>query len=1080
MHRLHGNSTTRTIQRLIAGLTIAVGALHAAPILAGGDPVAASMLDGLQWRLIGPYRSGWSTMAAGVADQPDTYYAGYAGGGVWKSIDAGQTWTPIFDGQPSSAVGALAVAPSDARVIYVGTGQIEERYDMGTGTGLYRSGDGGGSWQSAGLENTRHIGAVYVDPRNADVVLVAALGHLYGSNDQRGVFRSVDGGRSWTRTLFVDNDTGAVDIAADPADPDHLYASTWNARHWPWLSYFMPSMGPTSGIHESHDNGKTWTRVTGKGLPQGNVGRIGLAVGHTGAGTRVYASVTAKPGGGLYRSDDGGLNWTRVNAAKSVVNSYFCRMTLDPNDANTLYLTGQSIKKSTDGGKTFTVLRGSPGGDDYHDLWINPKHPDHMIAASDQGSVISATGGATWSSWYNSPTGQFYYLATDNAFPYRIYSGQQDSGTVGIASRSDYGAISLRDWTPVGGDERDFDLPDPEDANIVYATGLGGRLSRWDRRTGEVQNITPWPVSSYGKRPTDFKYHYSWFTPIAFGARAPYPLYFATQKLLRSLDRGEHWQEISPQLSYHDPQPKNCAGNVQPAAARSCGFGVIYSIAPSPLDNDEIWVGTDDGLVQLTRDGGKSWHAVTPPGVTPWSKISRIDLTPLARGTAYVAVDNHRQDEYAPHVWRTHDYGASWTDISAGLPAHSFVNVVRADPQRAGLLYAGTDQGVQWSSDDGAHWQSLKLNLPPAWVNDLLVHDNDLIAATQGRAIWVLDDVSRLRQLQPGAAPDTTRLFTPATAVRWRSNQNKDTPPPPETPLGSNPPEGAVIDYVIGSGSHGEVVLEIRDHNDRLIRKFSSNDGEETLPVERYFAEDWLKPTRQLSPEAGAHRFVWDLRYPRPKAKTYKFGISATRSAGVPVEPRGPMVPPGTYRLSLSVGGQRQDATLEVIMDPRVKVAAEALQAAVDFSLENGAILGEVWRNAREIDTLRSAINAQLKELPPDDPMRKPLESLKARTQPWVSGDEEDSLNLTTINEVLGDILSDVGGTDRAPTAAQREVAASCAKRAALVTSQWQKLRTQELDSLNKQLRQAGRKEIVIPPPEKLGEGQPEESVELP
>ncbi len=1068
------------IRRLIAGLAVAACAVHAVPVAAAGDPVAPAMLNGLTWRLIGPFRSGWSTVAAGVADQPDTYYSGYAGGGVWKTTDGGQTWVPIFDSQPVSAVAALAVAASDPRVIYVGTGQIEERYDMATGSGVYRSGDGGQSWRAAGLEDTRHIGAVYVDPRDANVVLVAAIGHLYGTNEQRGVFRSSDGGQSWSRTLHVDSETGAVDIAADPSDPDHVYATTWKDRQWPWLSYFMPSMSPAGAIYESHDDGRTWTRVPGKGLPAGDIGRIGLAVGHTAAGTRVYASVTAKHGAGLYRSDDGGANWTRVNEARSVVNSYFSRMTLDPRDADTIYLTGQSIKKSTDGGKTFTVVRGSPGGDDYHHLWINPKHPERMIAASDQGSVITVTGGATWSSWYNSPTGQFYYLATDNAFPYRVYSGQQDSGTVGIASRSDYGAISLRDWTPIGGDERDYDIPDPEDANIVYATGLGGRLSRWDRRTGEVQNITPWPVNSYGRRPSDYKYHYSWFTPLAFGAKAPYPLYFGAQKLLRSLDRGEHWEEISPQLSHRDPKFKACGGDLQPPAARSCGVGVVYSIAPAPQSNEEIWVGTDDGLVQLTRDGGKSWHEVTPPGVTPWSKISRIDVSAVAPGSAYVAVDNHRQDEYAPHAWRTRDYGATWTDISAGLPAHSFVNVVRADPQRAGLLYAGTDQGVQWSLDDGAHWQPLSLNLPPAWVNDLLVHGNDLIAATQGRALWILDDVSRLRQLQSSADTSLARLFAPATAIRWRSNQNKDTPPPAETPLGTNPPEGAIIDYVIGSDNRSEAVLEIRDHNDRLVRRFSSHDTDESLAVEAYFAPDWLKPDRKLSAEPGAHRFVWDLRYPRPKAATYKYSISTSRSAGVPVEPRGPMVPPGSYRLSLAVDGKRQETPLEVVMDPRVKLDAAALQAAVDFSLEYGAVLGEVWRHTREIETLRAAINAQLKELAKGDALYGSLQSLKARTQPWVSGEGEWSPNLANVNETLVDILADVGGSDRAPTAAQREVAAECAKRAATVASQWQSLRERELATLNAQLSKAGRRQIAIPAPESLGPGLPEESTELP
>jgi photosystem II stability/assembly factor-like uncharacterized protein len=1071
-----------TISRLMPGLALACCALVARPVPAAGNAtVAPSMLDGLEWRLLGPFRSGWSTMAVGVAQQPDTYYSAYAGGGVWKTTDGGQTWKPVLDSQPAVTIGALAVAPSDPQVVYVGTGQPEERYDIGAGNGVYRSGDGGRSWKSVGLPESRHIGAIHVDPRNADVVFVAALGHLYGTNEERGVYRSADGGRSWARVLYVDASTGAVDIAVDPADPDHLYASTWKVRQWPWLSYFMPSMGTSSGIHESRDNGRTWARVAGKGLPAGDVGRIGLAVGHAQAGTRVYASIDARNehDSGLYRSDDGGANWSRVNEARSVTSSYFSRVTLDPRDADTVYIIGQSIKKSTDGGHHFNVVRGSPGGDDYHHLWINPSRPERMVAASDQGTVVSVNGGETWSSWYNVPTGQFYYLAADNAFPYRVYSGQQDSGTVAIASRSDYGALSLRDWTPVGGDERDYDIPDPADPNIVYATGLGGRLSRWDRRTGEVQNVTPWPVSSYGRRPTDFKYRYSWFTPIAFGAQPPYPFYFATQKLLRSLDRGAHWEEISPQLSHHDPAFTACEGDVQPSAARSCGYGIIYSLAPAPQDNDEIWVGTDDGVVQLTHDGGRSWHDVTPPGVVPWAKISRIDVSALARGTAYVAVDNHRQDEYAPHAWRTRDYGATWTDISAGLPLGCFVNVVRADPVRAGLLYAGTDLGVQVSFDDGAHWQPMQLNLPPAWYNDLLVHGNDLIAATQGRALWVLDDLSRLRQLGANDA-GTTRLFKPATALRWRSNQNKDTPPPAETPLGTNPSEGAIIDYVIAPGTHGEVALEIRDAGNRLVRRYSSLEQPAQLPVERYFAADWVKPERALSAKPGAHRFVWDLRYPRPRASSYKYSISTSRAAGTPVEPRGPLALPGTYQLTLIAGGERRESTLEVAMDPRSQAATADLQAGLDFALQYGAELGAIWRHHREIDSLRAAVEGQLQSLPPQDALRKPLLALRERTEPWTSGDTEQTLNLSVINETLADIVTDVQGSDRAPTEAQRTAAANCVRRAQQAASQWQQLREHDLAALNQQLRQAGRKELAIPPPEQLGPGEPAEGKELP
>jgi photosystem II stability/assembly factor-like uncharacterized protein len=1071
-----------SVRRLAIGLAAACCAFLSQPSAsAETGAVAPTMLGGLEWRLLGPFRSGWSTMAVGVAQEPDTYYSAYAGGGVWKTVDGGQTWKCVTDSQPIVTVGALAVAPSDPRVIYVGTGQPEERYDIGSGTGVYRSGDGGASWQPVGLPDSRHIGAILVDRRNADVVLVATLGHLYGRNEERGVYRSGDGGKTWSKVLYVDAGTGAVDIAADPADPDHLYAATWTARQWPWLSYFMPGMGPNSGIHESHDNGRTWKRVAGKGLPAGDVGRIGLAVGHATTGTRVYAAISARADrdSGLYRSDDGGANWTRVNEARSVTNSYFSRVTLDPRDADTVYIIGQSIKRSTDGGRNFTIIRGSPGGDDYHALWINPAHPERMVAASDQGTVVSINSGASWTSWYNVPSGQFYYLATDNAFPYRVYSGQQDSGTVGIASRSDYGALSLRDWTPVGGDERDYDIPDPQDDNIVYATGLGGRLSRWDRRTGEVQNLTPWPVSSYGRRPTDFKYHYSWFTPIAFGGQPPYPFYFATQKLLRSLDRGVHWEEISPQLSHHDPAFTACSGDVTPAAARSCGFGVIYSLAPAPQDNDEIWVGTDDGIVQLTRDGGKSWHEVTPPGVAPWAKISRIDVSSLARGTAYVAVDNHRQDEFAPHAWRTRDYGATWTDISAGLPAHEFVNVVRADPQQAGLLYAGTDYGVHVSFDDGAHWQSLQQNLPPAWYNDLLVHGNDLVAATQGRAIWVLDDVGRLRQLAADASA-ATRMFQPSQALRWRSNQNKDTPPPAETPLGTNAPEGALIDYSIAAGTQGEVVLEIRDANDQLVRRYSSQDAPESLPAERYFAADWLAPVRTLSAAPGAHRFAWDLRYPRPRVASYKYSISTSRSAGTPVEPRGPLALPGRYRVVLLAGGERHEATLEVAMDPRSTANAADLRAALDFAQQYGAELAGIWRSRREIDSLRAAIDGQLATLAPRDALRQPLQALKARTEPYVDGESEHTLALGAISETLADTVTDVQGSDRAPTPAQAAVAADCVQRAHLVATQWQALRAQELVALNKSLRQAGHAEISIPAPDQLGPGQPDRGTELP
>src|SRR5581483_5164152 len=671
------------------------GALAALGIAASNCATATTdVTAALQWRLVGPQRGGFATVATGIPDRPDTFYFGAAGGGVWETEDAGATWRPLGDTLPAAAVGAVAIAPSAPNVIYAGTGLVEARYDVAAGSGVYKSTDGGRTWTSAGLGATRHIGAIVVDPQRPDTVLVGALGHYFGPNRERGVFRSEDGGKTWQQTLAIDADTGVVDLAADPEHPEIVYAAAWQVRNYPWLSYFQPNGGPGSGLYRSRDGGRTWSRVRGNGWPQVNLGRIGLA---TASGGRVYAVINAAPNsgnvphaaskdeGGLYRSDDGGEHWRRVSGESWLENDYFCRIAVDPSDRNRIYSAGQSIRRSDDGGEHWTVFKGAPGGDDYHFLWINPGHPDHMVTASDQGTVVSVDGGKSWSDWYNQPTGQFYHLATDNRFPYWIYSGQQDSGTVAIASRSDYGALGTRDWHPVGGDERDYDVPDAQDADIVYGSGLGGRLSRWDARTGEVQNVSPWPQSSYGERPTDVKYRYTWITPIAMSQLPPFPLYQGAQVLFRSLDRGATWSVISPDLSAKSPHAEHCEGNLAAPAARACGYGVIYSIALSPRDNDEIWIGTDDGLIQLTRDGGKHWQNITPTKLVPaWAKVASVDLSALDAGTAYVAIDNHRQDDFRPRALVTHDYGQTWTEIDTGLPADHFVAVVRADPKKRG------------------------------------------------------------------------------------------------------------------------------------------------------------------------------------------------------------------------------------------------------------------------------------------------------------------------------------------------------------------------------------------------------------
>jgi photosystem II stability/assembly factor-like uncharacterized protein len=1051
----------RSVALISALVLSAATQLHAAEA-----PIPASVADALEWRQLGPFRGGWATMAEGVPSQPDTFYFGAAGGGVWKTNDAGRTWKSLFDRQPVAAVGALAVAPSDPGVLYVGTGQVAARYDVGAGNGVYRSTDGGGSWQHVGLADSRHIGRILVDPRHPDTLLVGALGHYFGPNHERGVFRSTDGGRHWQQTLYINDDTGVVDLAADPANPQIVYAAAWQVRNYPWLSYFQPNAGPGSGLYRSSDGGRSWKRLGGSGWPTGSLGRIGLA---TASGNRVYAvvnNVAAPEQGGLFRSDDGGASWQHVSHAGWLQNDYFSRITADPSDRDRIYSAGQSIRRSDDGGRTWRIFKGAPGGDDYHFLWIDPQDTGRMISVSDQGAVVTVNGGGSWGSWYNQPTGQFYHLGADDAFPYWIYSGQQDSGTVGIASRSDYGSISFRDWRPVGGDERDYDLPYPGDPGIVFGSGLGGRVSRWDRRTGVVQNVTPWPVNSYGERPTNYKYHYTWITPIAFSAQAPYALYLGAQVLFRSTDQGQHWDVISPALNGKAGGAKNCDGNPTPAQARACGYGVIYSIAPSPRSNDEIWIGTDDGLIQLTRDGGKRWQNVTPKGIPAWAKISTLDVSALQPGTAYAAVDNRRQDDTQPYVWRTHDYGAHWTEVSSGLPKDSFVSVVRADPQKQGLLYAGTERGVFVSFDDGGHWQSLQRNLPTAWVRDLLVHGNDLIAATQGRAIWVLDDVTPLRQTSAAIARAPAHLYTPAPAVRVRANENKDTPLPPETPLGTNPPAGAIIDYRLAQAAHGPVTLEVRDSAGALVRRFSSADKPAELDADRYFAKGWLRPGAPLSATAGAHRFVWNLRYPRPQAMLYGYSIAATWDSDTPLTPEGPLVLPGTYQLLLEVDGKAYRAPLVVTMDPRVQVGRADLVAGLALSREIGATLRQVWQCDGEVRAVRRQLDARDLALGRDQAhkaLRDAISALRTATDPLLSGSGETTSNLGAMNDTLTGIATDVEGADRAPTDGQRQAYAETTANVDKALQQWQAIRTGGLTQLNRQLHAAGMKEVIVP-----------------
>lgn len=980
-----------------AALVLGAAAAHALP---------PQDLQDLHWRLLGPLRGGWSTCVEGVADELDTYYFGAADGGVWKTNDGGITWRPISDAAPFSSVGALAVASTGSpghRVLYVGSGQTQTRYDIMEDGGMYRSDDDGATWVAAGLGDTRHIGRIWVDPRDPDTVVVAALGHLYGPNAERGVFRTTDGGRSWTRVAFVSDDAGAVDLAGDRAVPDVLYASFWQVRRYPWQGYHVPQTGPGSGIWKSSDGGKSWAPTSRQGLPTEPLGRIGLAVAAGTHGQRVYASIDGPATGGLYRSDDGGATWIYVNKDRSLASSYFGHLTADPRDPERLYVVGQSLRRSVDGGRSFGFVKGSPGGDDYHFLWLNPAHPERMAAASDQGTTVSVNGGETWSPWYNQATGQFYRLGVDDRFPYWVYSGQQDSGTVAVASRSDYGQLTFRDWHPVGGDERDGDLPDPADPRWVYGAGLGGRLSRWDERTGRVTNVTPAPISSYGRDPRTVPYRTTWITAIAVSKRAPHALYWGTQVLFRSLDRGQTWKQVSPDVTGAQPGFKDCEGFVPVERATACGYGVIFAIAPSPAADGLVWLGTDNGRISVTRDDGATWSDVTPKGLGDWSQIGAIDASPTDPATAYVAVDRHRLDDLDPYVYVTHDFGRTWRRADADLPRGVRVHVVRQDPERPGLLYAGTRTGVAVSFDDGEHWQSLRLDMPRTAINDLAVKGHDLIAATQGRALWVLDDVTPLRHAAERAA-GTAFLVPPAAVVRWGGNENRDTPLPPEMPTTPNPPAGAILDYYLPAAPRGPVVLEIHDAAGALVRSFSSATPPQRPEAYRYFHERWLRPLLGPGTKAGHNRFVWNLRLPQPKAPDYDYSIAATPWTDTVTVPQGALVVPGRYTVRLTVDGARSEQPLEVLVDPRSDLPRAAFEEQAALVQAVYAALAEATEATEAADRLLAKLGAET--------------SAAAQRSLAAAKPLRAALALSAAH--LNSLAVDLEGADGPPTAAQR------------------------------------------------------------
>jgi photosystem II stability/assembly factor-like uncharacterized protein len=936
-------------------LTLSLFPLFASASAAQQDP---SLFQELRWRNIGPHRASRTKAASGVPSQPNVFYIGVVNGGVWKTTDYGRTWTPIFDDQPTGSIGAIAVAPSDPNIVYVGSGEGLQRPDLSTGDGIYRSTDAGKSWTHLGLRDGQQIPEIIVDPNNPSRLFVAVLGHPYGPNQERGVFRSLDGGQTFQKVLYKDENTGASDLAFDPRNPNTVYAVLWQARQGPW------------------ENG-AWNG----------------------------------PGSGLYQS--------------------------------------------TDGGKTWTGFRGAPGGDDYQKGWINPDNGNIILLTSDQGAIITVNGGWSWSSWYNQPTAQFYHVAADNAFPYRLCSGQQESGSACISSRGDDGQITFREWHPVATEEYGYVAPDPLDPDIVY----GGKVTRYDRRTGQAQFVGPKAL-----RTPDYRTLRT--APLLFSPVDPHTLYFASNNLWKTTDGGNSWTQISPDLTRTDSVvPPNVGVYSNTPTARARHPGVIYTVAPSPRSLNTIWVGSDDGLIHVTQDGGKTWTNVTPPGLVPWAKVSIMDAGHSDTLTAYAAINTFRLDDSRPHIYRTHDGGKTWTHITNGIPDGGIVNVVREDPVRPGLLFAGTEQTVYVSFDDGDHWQTLRLNLPPTSIRDLIVKDDDIAVGTHGRSFWVLDDITPLRQLADSVARADAFLFRPQTAIRFRWNKNTDTPLPPDEPAGQNPPDGALIDYYLKTKPAQAVVLEVLDETGNVLRRFASDDRP-VPPVEgRNVPDYWIRPERVLSAEPGMHRFVWDLRYPAPAGAGFSYSIAAIYQ-DTPREPRGPWVAPGSYQVRLTVAGRAYTQPLTVKMDPRVKTPPEGLAQQFALSMQVWDALqrdGIMLREAR-------SVRAQLEELKPKakGDVAAAIAALDAKAGVVAGsgggffGGGEGPETLSRLNGNLAQLLDMLQDADVAPSSV---VVAAVSERIDVLgplLTRWHDIATREVPALNRRLKAAGLAEVRL------------------
>jgi len=1034
--------------RLFVG-AIALAISSMAMTADGAQPPAPqvnpALFQALHWRGIGPYRGGRALAVTGVPGDPYTFYCGFVAGGVWKSTDAGQTWLPVSDKAPFWSVGAIAVAPSNHHIIYVGTGEAAPRGDITYGDGVYKSTDDGKTWTHIGLEDSRQIGALIVDPANPNVVLVAAFGHAFGPNPMRGIYRTTDGGKSWTRVLGKDNQTGGIDVEFDPHNSQIVYAALWQAVRQPW---HFSSGGPGSGLYRSGDGGVTWKQLSGNGLPGGILGRIKVTVSGADA-KRIYAMIEAK-NGGLYRSDDGGAHWRLENSDGRLRQRawYFSQIYADPKRVDTLYALNTGLYRSTDGGKSFKLLPARHG--DHHGLWIDPTDPDRLINASDGGASISVDGGRTWSTQDNQATAEFYHVAVDNDLPYHVYGAQQDNSNIAIASADDSGSITIQDWYSADGGESGFVVPDPRDSNIVYSNAENF-IVRWNKRTDQPRVISVWPYDASGRAAGGLEHRFNWTSPLMLSPHNPDTLYTGMERLYRSTDDGNSWTAISGDLTRNDKSKQTASGGPITKDITSVEYyDTIFAIAESPVKRGLLWVGSDDGLIHSSPDDGGHWSDITPHDMPPWSSIDMIEPSHFDAGTAYVAADRHKLDDIKAYIFKTADGGKTWTRLDGSLPPGAFVHAVREDPVKRGLLFAATETGVFVSFDDGQHWQSLQLNLPPSPVHDLVVKGDDLVAATHGRSFWILTDITPLRQVAPGPAPGDALLYNPQKAVRLYYPDAVDTRPP----VGENPPAGAIIDYYLASRPAGEITIDILDSKGQRVRHISSKaaKGQEQPPE----WPDQILPTKTIPASQGMNRFIWNLRYDDPVE------IPGAFYGGNP--PRGPIAMPGSYTVKLTVNGKTQSAPLDLVLDPRVKSApglAQKFALAMEVYHDQDALHRAVndIRAAKALAASAHKSHANDKALlAKGDAAAKQGSAIESQLMQVNMNGTEANLNYPDmLNEQIYNFAGLLEDSDTAPTQEETSTYATFHNELEALLAQWNKLKAGDVAAFQAQMTKSGR-----------------------